>query len=237
MKILLHILLALVLCSASRAEFRVWTRADGKTADLDLVSVTESVGGKSGVFKLRDGRSVTLKQSLLVEADAVLLAGWKPATAATAQAPSVFDKILDGNLVQLSGKSFKTCKDFKPPAKYYLFYYTASWCGPCHRFTPSLVEFYNKNKPDNSDFEVILVTCDRDEKAMEQYAVEAKMPWPQIKLSKVERFRKEFKHPGGGIPNLVLTDLDGKLIKTSFEGKEYLGPTVVMNHLQTLLHK
>jgi len=100
-----------------------------------------------------------------------------------------------------------------------------------------LVEFYNKNKPGNPDFELILITCDSDEKAMEEYAVEAKMPWPQLKLSKTEKFKKEFKHPGGGIPNLVLTDLQGNLIKTSYEGETYVGPGVVMNHLETLLKK
>ena len=47
----------------------------------------------------------------------------------------------------------------------------------------------------------------------------------------------EFKMRGGGIPNLVLTDLEGNLIKTSYEGKKYVGPTVVMNHLESLLKK
>jgi len=240
MKTMLQLLLGGLLAAPAHAEFRTWTRSDGKTAELDLVAVTEAGGEKSGEFKLRNGRSVTLKQSSLAAADATLLAEWKPAAPAApaaAKAPSVFDKILDGSLVKLSGKSLKSCKDFEPPAKYYLFYYTASWCGPCHKFTPSLVEFYNKNKPGNPDFELILITCDSDEKAMEEYAAEAKMPWPQLKLSKTEKFKKEFKHPGGGIPNLVLTDLQGNLIKTSYEGETYVGPGVVMTHLETLLKK
>jgi hypothetical protein len=61
------------------------------------------------------------------------------------------------------------------------------------------------------------------------------MNWPQLKLGKVEKFNKEFKHPGTGIPNLVLTDLQGNLLKTSYEGKEYKGPNVVMEHLKSLL--
>ena len=234
MKTTFHLLLGYLLAASAHAEFRTWTRSDGKTAELELVSVTAAGGEKSGEFKLRDGRAITLKQSALNETDAKLLAEWQPAAVAV---PGVFDGVLSNNLVKLSGKSLKSCKDFVPPAKYYMFYYTASWCGPCHKFTPSLVEFYNKHKPGNGDFEVILITCDSDEKAMEEYAVELKMPWPQLKLSKVEKFKKEFKHPGGGIPNLVLTDPQGNLIKTSYEGKNYVGPTAVMNHLATLLEK
>jgi hypothetical protein len=39
------------------------------------------------------------------------------------------------------------------------------------------------------------------------------------------------------IPNLVLTDLQGKILKATDEGKTYVGPGVVMNHLETLLKK
>ena len=234
------LLLACLLASSAHAEFRTWTRSDGKTAELDLVTVTDAGGEKSGQFKMRNGTTVTLKQSVLSEADGKLLADWKPAsTAAPAAAAgsSVFDATLAGNLLTLQGKSLKTFKGMVKPTKYYLFYYTASWCGPCHKFTPSLVEFYNKYKPDNHEFELILITSDSDEKAMEGYAAEMKMPWPQLKLAKVPKFKKEFKHPGGGIPNLVLTDLQGTLLKTSYEGATYLGPNVVMEHLATLLTK
>jgi nucleoredoxin len=135
--------------------------------------------------------------------------------------------------VKLSGKSLKSFKDLKKPTKYYLFYYTASWCGPCQKFTPSLVDFYNQKK--NDEFEVILISSDSDEAAMERYAVDKKMPWPQLKISKRDKFKKEFKHPGTGIPNLVLCDLEGKLIKTSYVDGKYMGPSSVMQHLQSLL--
>ena len=235
MKTTLPLLFACLLAGSARAEFRTWTRNDGKTAELDLMCVSDAGGEKSGEFKLRNGRALTLKVSGFAEADAKLLSEWQPAPPPAP--PSVFDAILDGNLVKLHGKSLKTCKDFAKPAKYYLFYYTASWCGPCHRFTPSLVEFYNKNKPGNADFELVLITCDREEKAMEEYAAEMTMPWPQLKFAKTDKFKKEFKHPGNGIPNLVLTDLQGNLIKGSYEGDTYLGPQVVMQHLESLLNK
>lgn len=240
MKTSLHFLLSALLAVSASAEFRTWTRNDGKTAELDLVSVSGEAGAKSGEFKMRSGKSVTLAASGLTEADAKRLDEWTPAATAAAPVsatPSVFDEALEGNLVALKGKGLSSLKDFVKPTKYYLFYYTASWCGPCQKFTPSLVDFYKANKPDNNEFEIILVTSDSDEGAMEEYAVEKKMTWPHLKLSKAERFKKEFKHPGTGIPNLVLTDTEGTLLKTSYVDGQYMGPSSVMSHLGSLLKK
>lgn len=235
------ILISLLMAGVSFAGFEKWTNKDGKVAELELVKVSESGGEKAGEFKMRNGKAVTLKVSDLAEADAKRLQDWKPAesgtTAETAASASVFDDVLDGNLVSLQGKSLKRCDTATKPTKYYLFYYTASWCGPCQQFTPSLVEFYDKNKPGSDEFELVLITSDSDEGDMESYAKDKQMKWPQLKMSKVEKFKKEFKHPGGGIPNLVLTDLEGKIIKASYEGKDYKGPAVVMNHLGSLLKK
>ncbi|MBX3743138.1 MAG: redoxin family protein [Akkermansiaceae bacterium] len=222
------------------AGFETWTSKDGKAAELELVSVSESGGEKTGEFKMKNGKTVSIKASALSEADAQRLADWKPAEApageaAAATTTSVFDKAFEGNLVKLDGKSLKRHGDPVRPEKYYLFYYTASWCGPCHKFTPSLVKFYNEYRPKTNDFEVVLITSDSDEGAMEDYAAEFKMQWPQLKLSRADRFKKEFKHPGTGIPNLVLTDTEGKLIKTSYVDGKYMGPASVMNHLESLL--
>jgi thiol-disulfide isomerase/thioredoxin len=229
-----------MLSGFATAGFETWTSKDGKAAELDLVSVAQKDGEAAGEFKMRNGKTVTLKASALSEADAKRLAEWKAPAAtdaapAAAAAPSVFDKVLEGNLVKLDGKSLKRFSEPVKPAKYYLFYYTASWCGPCHKFTPSLVQFYDKYRPKGNDFELVLITSDSDEGAMEEYAAEFKMQWPQLKLSKADKFKDEFKHPGTGIPNLVLTDTEGKLIKGSYEGGNYVGPTVVMNHLEKLL--
>lgn len=229
--------MAMTLVDLASAEVTTWTNKEGKSIKLELVTATGKDDTLAGVFRLPNGRMATIKASDLSEADAKLLADWKPATVAAAVAPSVFDKFLNGNLVRLAGKSFKNCKDDTKPSKYYLFYYTASWCGPCHRFTPKLVEFYNTYKPASDEFELVLVTSDRSEEEMRKYAEEMKMPWPQLRLTSAEGFKRQFRHPGDGIPNLVLTNTQGELLKTSYEGEEYLGPHVVMDHLAKLLKK
>lgn len=239
MKTLLVLLSFLFLAGILHAEFRTWTRNDGKSADLELLKTTGEDGSKVGTFKMKNGRTVDLPSSILSDEDAKLLEGWKSeerlAEERRAATESVFDDILEGNLEKFDGRSLKRYELEEKPTKYYLFYYTASWCPPCQKFTPDLVKFYNSEKPKHDEFEIILVTSDNDDDAMEDYAKEKKMEWPHLKLSKVDKFKEAFKHPGTGIPNLVLTDRNGELIKTSYVGKNYIGPTSVMNHLDGLL--
>jgi len=218
MKKSLPFLLCGLLVTPALAEFATWTSSDGRKAELELFNVSDVNGEKAGEFRMRNGRSLTLKASELVESDAKRLAEFTPADAAGADATpaagagagSIFDKVLDDNLVILDGKGFKAFKDPLRPKKYLIFYYTASWCGPCQAYTPKLVEFYNKNKNDN--FDLVLITSDQDEKAMEGYAVKRQMPWQQLKLKAVAKFDALAKHNVTGIPSVVVCDLEGKVI-------------------------
>jgi nucleoredoxin len=65
-------------------------------------------------------------------------------------------------------------------------YFSARWCPPCHKFTPKLVEFYNRISPQHPEFEVIFVSHDRSPGEMETYMREAKMPWPAVDFEKLE---------------------------------------------------
>jgi thiol-disulfide isomerase/thioredoxin len=211
MKTSLSIAIAISLVLPLSAAFEDWTNKEGKTAQLELVEVIGEADAKEGVFQMRNGRMVNIKQADLAEADAKRLADWKPAAPeAPAAEPSVFDEVMDGNLVILDGKRLESSELTAKPTKYYIFYYTASWCPPCQKFTPSLVEFYNKNKNDN--FEIVLITSDDSTKDMEGYAAAKKMPWPQLKQSKADSFKKKFDHEVTGIPSVITCDLEGKII-------------------------
>lgn len=219
MKIPLQLILSGILAISACAEFRTWTRNDGKTAELDLISVTGEADAKTGQFKMRSGKSVVIAAGTLNAVDAVLLNQWVPAapaaTTATASAegkPSVFDEVLSGNLEILDGKSLKRYDMVTKPTKHYVFYYTASWCGPCQAFTPELVDFYNRLKKDNNSFELVLISSDKEQADMEEYAKEKKMPWPQLKLSKIDAFSGKFDHEVSGIPAVIVCDLKGTVL-------------------------
>jgi len=215
MKTTLYLAIAISLSLPLSAAFESWTNKDGIAAELDLVEVTGEGDAKEGVFKMRNGRKVNIKAADLAEADAKRLQDWKPAAAAAdaSGAASVFDEVLDGNLVMLDGKKLKKHELASKPEKYYVFYYTASWCPPCQAFTPSLVEFYKKHK--NEKFELVLITSDSDEDDMEGYAVDKKMPWPQLKQSKAKSFKGKFDHGVRGIPSVIVCDLEGKIVSAN----------------------
>ena len=216
MKTTLSIAIAISLVLPLHAAFENWTNKEGNTAQLELQEVTVEDDAKAGVFKMRNGRKVTIKAADLDEAGAKRLAEWKPAAAepeAATGEPSVFDDVLDGNLVILDEKKFKKHELAAKPTKYYVFYYTASWCPPYQAFTPSLVDFYNKNN--NENFELVLITSDGEESDMEGYAKDKKMPWPQLKHSKAKSFKGKFDHGVRGIPAVIVCDLEGKIVSSN----------------------
>lgn len=208
------ILLTALFCTATCfGAYETWTSKDGRAAQLDLIKAQGKGDELSGKFRMRNLQTVTIKAADLDEDSAKKLAKAKAATDAANAPDSVFDKTLKDNLVKASGGALGECTDATKPTQYYVFYYTASWCGPCHRFTPTLVDLYNRIKPDNSNFEVVMITWDQEEKAMTDYAVKANMPWPLLKFSAAEGFQNKFKHDVDGIPCVVICDLEGKVVK------------------------
>ncbi|KAF7829355.1 putative nucleoredoxin 1 [Senna tora] len=92
-------------------------------------------------------------------------------------------------------------------------YFSASWCGPCRRFTPTLVELYNQVST-KGEFEVIFVSADEDDEAFKAYF--SKMPWLAIPYSDSDtRSRLDEVFKVNGIPHLVILDADGKVATES----------------------
>ncbi len=123
----------------------------------------------------------------------------------------------------------------KTEPQVYLIYFSAGWCGPCHRFTPSLVEFYTRLRAAlPHQFEIIYVSDDRNSDEQLSYVREFKMPWPVLKYSEVGHAPIVERWAGDGIPCLVALTRDGDLIFHTYAGEEYLGPQVVVDAIERL---
>jgi nucleoredoxin len=143
---------------------------------------------------------------------------------------------LKGDLVALNGKRVGRFDDAQlANTKYFAVYYSASWCGPCRQFTPDLVKWYNDNKPKHPEFELVFVSSDHDEGAMEAYIAADKMPWPALKYTKKRTNRSVTQFSGRGIPCLVFLDADGKVLSHSYEGDNYVGPRKVLKDIEKTL--
>jgi nucleoredoxin len=84
-------------------------------------------------------------------------------------------------------------------------YFSASWCPPCRRFTPKLIEAYKELASHGKSFEVVFVSGDQDEEAFNAYF--AKMPWLAVPFSDSEgRKGLDGRFEVRGIPHLVILD-------------------------------
>jgi nucleoredoxin len=113
-------------------------------------------------------------------------------------------------------------------------YFSAHWCGPCRKFTPQLIDYYNRVAPQHPEFEIILVSSDRSAFGFETYLKDTRMPWPAIDFQKIAGKSEITKYAGSGIPDLVLVDATGKVLSDSYSGKEYLGPQKVLTDLDEI---
>jgi len=116
-------------------------------------------------------------------------------------------------------------------------YFSAHWCGPCRKFTPDLVAYYNRVIPEHPEFEIIFVSSDKSASEMETYMRETSMPWPAIDFQKIPGKSEIVKYAGRGIPCLVLIDASGKVISNSFEGSNYVGPRKVLSDLDGIFSR
>lgn len=90
-------------------------------------------------------------------------------------------------------------------------YFSASWCGPCHRFTPKLVGSYTELSLKNADFEVVFVSADEDEESFHKYF--SGMPWLAVPFfDSATRKQLNELFTVQGIPHLVILDKNGEVV-------------------------
>ena len=163
-------------------------------------------------------------------------------TPVEANADGKLVKMIGPKLIKADGSIVETAKVLEGK-KNVIFYFTASWCGPCRRFTPELVKFADQNL-DAKDFVLVMVGSDRTAEAQNAYMKKSKMPFYAIPFDTPGVRAVKKAYAGGGIPNLVVLDEAGSPIKGSYEtdGKytpknrnSYIGPQPVLATFQKML--
>jgi len=154
------------------------------------------------------------------------------------ETPTVLADLFKGDLVSWKNGSLARFDDEALGKKKLIaLYFSAHWCAPCRKFTPQLVEFYNRVTQQHPEFEIVFVSCDRSPFGMETYMRDTQMPWPAIDFGKLPGKEALKKYGGEEIPCLVVLDASGKVISDTYAGKKYVGPEKVLTDLDAIFAK
>ena len=135
------------------------------------------------------------------------------------KATAVGQQFTDFEMKDLKGKNVKL-SDYVGKGKVVLVDFWASWCGPCRREMPNLVEAYKQYKGKN--FEIVGVSLDRDEAAWKNMSKELKITWPQMSDLKFWQCEGAQLYAVSSIPHTVLIDGNGTIIARGLHGKALL---------------
>ncbi len=123
-------------------------------------------------------------------------------------APEITMPDTDGNMFSLSSLR----------GKYVLVDFWASWCGPCRKENPAVVNAYNKYSSKN--FTILGVSLDKKKEAWLDAIKEDGLIWKHISDLKHWDSEAQKLYQFQGIPYNVLVDPQGKIIATELRGED-----------------
>jgi thiol-disulfide isomerase/thioredoxin len=197
----------------------------------DIAAAKKQMAAQERSRALQAEESKTLNtwyQDQLTRARAQSLAPVMPGSAS-------FLSVLKGGLVTSRNGIFSAFNDQALDQKKLIaLYFAARWCPSCRKFTPELIEYYNRVTAAHPEFEIVFISADRSESAMQAYMHDTQMPWPAVQFDKLTDKAPLRRYAGDGIPCLVLLTPGGQVISDSYAGKEYLGPAKVLGDLDRI---
>ena len=133
------------------------------------------------------------------------------------KATAVGQKFTDFEMKTPDGKPVKL-SDYVGKGKVVLVDFWASWCGPCRREMPNLVEAYKKYR--NKGFEIVGVSLDRDAEAWKNGIEKLDITWPQMSDLKYWDCEGAKLYAVSSIPHTVLIDGEGVILARGLHGEE-----------------
>jgi len=118
-------------------------------------------------------------------------------------APDFTLKALDGKEITLS----------KLKGKYVLIDFWGSWCGPCRRSNPLMVELYGKLKEKKANIEFISLACnERNEEIWQKAIINDNLSWTQLNDAHSHPNSIAAKYEIHGVPTCIFISTDGKIL-------------------------
>ena len=229
---LLLIFLSIVLNISSFGETRTWTSTAGSKLTAEIIDFSNRIV----ILRSSEGQKITLPINKLIPADQMFVTKWANEKQAvknaakssysrntvekkSAKLSSGMAELLPSRILNNKGKSVSSSE---LAGKVVGFYFSAHWCPPCRAFTPSLVDFRDKN---NDDFEVVFVSSDRSPDAQMSYMKEANMKWYTLEHRSQDANKLSQKFGIRGIPALIIVSPDGETITTNGRGEVSSNPS------------
>lgn len=229
---LLFIFISVFFNISLQGETRTWTSTAGSKLSAEIIDFSNRIV----ILKSSEGQKITLPLNKLIPADQMFVTKWASEKQATknatktsysrnavekqsAKLSSGMAELLPSRILNSKGKSVSSSE---LAGKVVGFYFSAHWCPPCRAFTPSLVDFRDKN---NQDFEVVFVSSDRNPDAQMNYMEETNMKWYTLEHRSQEANKLSQKFGISGIPALIIVSPDGEIITKNGRGEVSSNPS------------
>lgn len=131
---------------------------------------------------------------------------------------AVGNKFVDFEMADPKGQMHKLSEYVGNGKNVVLIDFWASWCPPCRKETPHLVELYKQYK--NKGFEIIGISLDSKADAWEKGVKDLNITWPQLSDLKGWQNAGAALYGVNSIPHTLLVDKDGTIIAKNIHGEE-----------------